>query len=692
MKTFFEDSRIGKLPIDSAVFSNCERINDAVFRNSGFCDGLVNSLSPNLSTYHELFNRAAQLYSDQPCLSSRHYDYQTKTSSQQYSSISYKQVNERRTAIGSGILAALEKKLPDMVAAHLDSYRSYEDGKMSPIISIFSANRAEWTLCDISCHGYSLTNTALYDNLGDAVTVHILQQTLSPFVFCSGNKVDKLLQITKTNHLAVQCIVSFDPVTSQQRLVADQLSVDLYTLDELEMLGKARGFAFCPPSPKTYFTISFTSGTTGAAPKGVQLTHSNAVAAISFLMAETDLVPRGKTFVFLPLTHIYERQTSSFAIMSGYELGYPHLHLENSVPDAFHSLVEDLRLFKPHYFSSVPRFLTKLESYVREFVSKQEDSSHLEDLITKRAKEQCSADMMTGAGEVYKPLDKIRTLVGFDHMLWTQTASAPVNKMTLIYLKASLGIGLSQLYGLTETFGAMTRTLNHEAEPGSCGSPSPTVELRLEDRPDLEYRIRENKGELLIRGPQVFDGYFKNEEETTKAFKPGNWFASGDVAHVLNGKLYIVDRVKNIFKLAHGEYISPERVENIYLSKNPSLQQLFVYGNPNQFYLVGIAGVSLELVSQFLGRDFDSEADMLAEINRRENRERFLQHMNGNVASFLNGLEKLGNVYFEVNPLTVERDVVTPTMKLKRAIASRVFAEPIERLYAEGKLSIRSRI
>lgn len=680
-----------KLPLNALSTSTSVLCKDseseAVFRNSYCPDRLVSCLTSNLTTYHELFSDAARKFSNRPCLTYRKFDFTTNTRDDSTSTISYSAVNDLRKQIGSGILAALADIDPNLVSLHLKQYRDYNRDLSSPIISIFSGNRYEWTLCDIACQSYSLTNTALYDNLGDNVTLHILSQTDSPVVFCSGDKVEKVHKLAVDNDLQVRVVVSFDPVMSHVRKRFEADGLRLLTLEELATLGKNSPIDFCAPTPDTLFTISFTSGTTGANPKGVLLNHRNAVSALTFLLSSVPQIQNGRALIFLPLTHIYERQTSSFALMAGYNLGYPDLVQPGTVVDQFTFLVENLKWFKPHYFSIVPRLLTKLESYIKSYAATQADSEKLRTIIQDRIQQQGTDDFEEGDAIHYEPYRKLRSLLGADNLVWLQTASAPVNKLTLIYIKAALGIGLSQLYGLTETFGAVTRSLPHEAEPGSCGAVSMTAEVKLSLRADMDTYDSRGVGELMIRGPQVCVGYFKNAEETAKAFDHTGWFRTGDVARIDEGKIYIVDRVKNFFKLAHGEFISPERIENIYLSNNPILQQLFVYGHPSRAFVVGIAGISPEGGLQLLAKTFGTVEKMLEALNSTESKRQILKQLNSKVLPHLNGMERMGNIHFEVNPLTVERNVVTPTMKIKRAVAARFFDGTIARLYdTEGHL------
>lgn len=688
MGLLLPDPNILPLPFPSDITDKCVRVpgTDLVFRSKVSPNSLIGSLTPQLTTYFECCQYAFEKYGPRPCLSFRKLDYSTHQALQSYTSLTYEEVGNISRNLGSGLLAALSLQNDSMVTEHLRNYADYDANYLSPIVSIFSANRHEWTMTDIACQCFSLTNTALYDNLGENVSVHVLRQTNSPVVVCSGDKINKLYEMKKNHSLPISVIVSFDPITQDARKKLGSLDVRLYEFQEIINLGKEARYEFCPPSPKTIFSISFTSGTTGSNPKGVLLNHRCAVSAITFLLGVIPQVPDAKVFIFLPLTHIYERQTSSFALISGFNLGYPRLtHLDAAV-DAFHNLIEDLKLFKPHYFSIVPRVLIKFESYLKNYIEQQPESSRLKEIIQNRMREQSLADGNMGSQVSFSAYTKLRSIIGFDNLLWTQTASAPVNPQTLSYLKAALGIGISQLYGLTETFGAMTKSLNYEAHPGSCGAVAPTCEIKLLEHRDLNYLTSENKGEVLVRGPQVFQGYYRNEEETKNAFDAEGWFHTGDVGSVVDEKLYIIDRVKNFFKLSQGEYISPEHIENLYLTKNLAVQQMFVYGNSRQHFVVAIVGISRETGASFLGKD-GSEDEIIRAMNSLPNRVKFLAHMNANMKGQLNGIQKVRNLRIYVNPLTVERRVITPTMKIMRPLAAKFFKLSLDAMYEEGPLN-----
>lgn len=684
---------------DGVVAAPPERPHELpVYRNKAFPE-LVTCLHRDLDTHAKLFNHAARLFAHRPCLGHRPYDYRSNKSKNCYHSLTYAEVNQRKRNLGSGLLRALQASRLDRlleshqkILRHESSAPTFNSGRHSFILSIFSANRVEWMLTDLACSAYSITNTALYDTLGDGVTQYILETTELPVVVCSHDKIEALLDM-KPRLANLVLIVSMDPMRFvDQAVVArgKRLGVQVLDIHQVEVLGASARMREIPPSPNTLYTISFTLGTTGANPKGAKLTHRNIALAVAFFVSTKRQVPDGRALIYLPLTHIFERGTLAFAISTGYHLGFPHLSFGEK-QDAFASLVEDCRVFKPHYFSIVPRLLTKFESAVKSHLAESNERVILQEVIANKMSAQAAADGADGksdALDTYGPYHHLRKMFGFDNLVWTQTASAPVNPNTLKYLKAALNIGVSQLYGLTESTGAYTRSPDYEHIPGSCGPTGISCEVKLVSRPEMGYLVENHEGELLIRGAEIFAGYFKNDAETKKVYDTATgWFATGDISRIdpVTGRIYIIDRVKNFFKLQQGEYISPEKVENVYLSLNPVIQQLYVHGDSLRAWLVGVVGITHEAGCTFLKKKPSqlSPEEMVEEINQLPNKRRFLHAINTTTRAHLNGIERLHNIHIEINPLRLDRDVVTPTLKLKRAVAARFFKDVFSRLYDE---------
>ena len=152
----------------------------------------------------------------------------------------------------------------------------------------------------------------------------------------------------------------------------------------------------------------------------------------------------------------------------------------------------------------------------------------------------------------------------------------------------------------------------------------------------------------------------------------------------------IIDRVKNFFKLAQGEYVSPEKIEGLYLSQFPYIAQLFVHGDSLQTFLVGVVGLDPTTIGTYIKKRFKDEivnqADIIEFFKSPRNRKVLLDDMNKSIGKHLQGFEKLHNIDISFEPLTVERNVITPTMKIRRPIAANYFKQEIENMYNEGSL------
>lgn len=162
------------------------------------------------------------------------------------------------------------------------------------------------------------------------------------------------------------------------------------------------------------------------------------------------------------------------------------------------------------------------------------------------------------------------------------TGSAPMEKDVMDFLKICFCAPIVEAYGLTETTGVTTLVDNRDRITGHVGGPIDCCKIRLKDIPEMSYLSTDKpypRGEICVKGPNIFQGYYKRPDKTAEAFDEEGWFRTGDVGQVFpNGTVKIIDRSKNIFKLSQGEYIAPEKIEQV-LCLSPAIAQCFVYGN-----------------------------------------------------------------------------------------------------------------
>ncbi|CCF59309.1 hypothetical protein KAFR_0G02780 [Kazachstania africana CBS 2517] len=637
--------------------------NGIVFRSSLSTDELVTCVDDTLLTFYDHFMFVLRNFPEKDCLGYRPYNKLTNNWENYYKFDTYSQIFERCQDFGSGIISLISGSSRD---------------KKSFIVSILSQNNPEWVISDISCQIYSLTTTALYETLDPETLQYILNLTESPVLIFTMNNLAKIINsIPFLKHLKILiCMddLSKDEISIINNSILHSKKLALYSFKQVEQIGQLVKFEPIPPKPESIYTICFTSGTTGL-PKGVELTQQNITAGLAFAFSAFDLEDFDKNqlydMCFLPLTHIFQRMITMYGLSIGLGIGFLHK------PDPT-VLIEDLKILKPNVLAVVPRILSKIESQIKLSIA----SSTMKQISLKLMKPIIS--------------QKIRDSLGFTNIAYLVTGSAPISKSTLIFLREILDIGVRQGYGMTETFAGICLSQTDEPKKsiGSSGAIGITSELKLKDVADMNYFTKDLKGEILLRGPQIFAKYYKNEKDTNASIDQDGWFSTGDVGFVdENGRLHIIDRVKNFFKLSQGEYIAPEKIENSYLSSCPFINQIFIYGNSFESYLIGILSIDPEIVKSLLvGKKLISPKATIEELIDLLNNDKFLKRQ---LLSLINktlegknllSFEKIHNFYVGVDLLKVEDNIITPTLKIKRHQATQFFKNELDILYQEGSL------
>ena len=251
-----------------------------------------------------------------------------------------------------------------------------------------------------------------------------------------------------------------------------------------------------------------------------------------------------------------------------------------------------MQCLKPTFFCCVPRILNRVYSKIVESISSK--SALAQWLFSKAVdskkyyyENEGSLDHKFYDATVFK---KVKDQFG-GRVKILLSASAPISAEVLTFYKIALGIHVYECYGQTEISGPATFTHPSDIHSsGTVGGPIPACRIRLRDCPELGYLSTDNppRGEVQFIGSNLFKGYFKNPERTKEAFSEDGWVCSGDVGVILpNGSLKITDRAKNIFKLSQGEYIAPEKLENIY-SQVTKIAQIFIYGDSMKNNIIAI--------------------------------------------------------------------------------------------------------
>ncbi len=355
-------------------------------------------------------------------------------------------------------------------------------------------------------------------------------------IFCSSDKLAKMIDVAKRTPSLRLIITTDDNSPQAQREFALQFgarSIRLLSYLQLRKEGATRPQPHNPPQPSDMATLLYTSGTTGN-PKGVIISHRNMAATLAGAMLRTRLFETDVHISYLPMAHIYERILQMLVFHAGGAMGFYQGDTTK--------LVEDVAELRPTVFAGVPRVFQRIYDRVTLMVS--QSMWHRRQLFDYAFSTKADA-LNKGQDSPYLDLlvfSKIRDRLG-GRVRMIISGSAPLSPSLHQFLRVCFCCPVLQGYALSETTASATLSDPEDKTFGHVGLPAPCVEIKLDSVPDMDYTVNDvpyPRGEVLIRGPVVFGGYYREPEQTKEAFTDDGWFRTGDIGQWLkDGRLQV---------------------------------------------------------------------------------------------------------------------------------------------------------
>ena len=520
-------------------------------------------------------------------------------------------------------------------------------------VAIISNNCPEWNFVDLALQQIGAISVPMYPTITSSDYEYIFDHASVKMIFVGDQIIYDKAKVVAGD----RPIISFDFIDGAIQFddfLKNGLDSDLMALEKYKENVK----------PSDLFTIIYTSGTTGR-PKGVMLTHHNVLSNV-MQVGKIFTAEKGTSRVlsFLPLCHIYERSASFAYLIMGYSVYYA---------ESMETIAENLKEVKPQLFNTVPRLLEKI--YDKIVAKGYELTGVKRNLFFWALNLGLKYDPAKSMGSWYdfqlKLANKIifskwREALGGEVLQINSGASALQPRLARVFWAA--GIKVCEGYGLTETSPVISASICNFEEI-RIGWVGKLIE-------DIEVKIA-GDGEILVKGPNVMQGYYKEPELTAEALKDG-WFHTGDIGELDGTYLRITDRKKEMFKTSGGKYVAPQVMENKF-KESSLIDQLVVVGE-NKNYPAALIVPSFEGLKEYCkhkGIPYTNDSEMISKPEIIEKYDREIEAAN----KFFAKWEQVKRYKLLDKPWSIETGELTPTMKLKRKVIHQKFDSQIEGIY-----------
>lgn len=493
-------------------------------------------------------------------------------------------------------------------------------------VALFSDNCPEWVIVDFACMSAGLVSVPIYPSLTPELVQYIVEHSEAKLVVARGKDRLKKLQPNPRILKTVEIDGDFDAfvATGDKSLDPWVAHANQLSLDDLA-------------------TIVYTSGTT-AQPKGVMLSHRNNIAQSRMLSSRSWRTPDDIILSYLPLSHIAERLNIYRQAMVGYPIYFGQ---------GIDTVAQDLRETRPTTFVAVPRIWEKFEEAIRAKVAQAPaGKKRLFEKALQAGKRSIENPSLVNRArsKVFQVLvgRKLKKAIGLDRCGLCMSGAAPLDRSTIEFFH-SFGMPIVEGYGLTECAGASHLNRLDRPEYGTVGPELPGMDFKLAQ-----------DGEILLRGDNIFMGYYKDPEATREALKDG-WLCTGDIGIVdAHGNLKITDRKKNIIVTSAGKNVAPAPIE-AKIKAHPAISQVVVVGDKRKHL------AALITLAPGLSRT-EAHKEISAHIER----------VNQSLSSF----ETIKKFTIMDKEFNVDDGEMTATMKLKRSVIQEKYRPVIDQMYS----------
>ena len=534
-------------------------------------------------------------------------------------------------------------------------------------VGILSQNTPQWTLTDLACLQIRAVTVPIYTSNTAEQALYVMNHAEIKFLFVGDEK-----QYLKALEVADQCpslqkIILFDdhiPLREQKYSIH---WTDFLAFGNNDALGEELQQRIDSRDLSDLFTVIYTSGTTGE-PKGVMLTYENLAYQMLGHSQRLEVDDTDSSLSFLPLTHVYERAWTSFCLYKAIVVYY--LEDTNLVREA-------LAEVRPTLMCAVPRFYEKIFATVHD---KADASSFAKRMLFKLAV-KTGRRVLTLKEQNRKPSFLLKKAYNFfDKMVYTKLKAVLGGRIKFMPCGGanlepsigrffqSIGINVKLGYGMTETTATVSCWGDNRFNLQSVGTLMPNVQVRIGE-----------DNEILVKGGMVMKGYYKNPEETAKAFTPDGFLRTGDAGKIdENNNLFITERIKELMKTSNGKYIAPQLIEGK-VGKYNLIEQIAVIADGKKFVSALIVPNYEMLTQAFkdLNIKYKNTADLIKHSQVIEYIGKQLQKFQSDLPDY----EQIKKFTLLPTAFSIERNEITPTLKLRRKVIYANYSREIEAMY-----------